>query len=84
MTIFHLLVESAMVVLRIFCFQQFFRKILLTLYSGGVTNITETLSQVVSLSLLAMLPSPIFYGVIIDNTCLLWQEVTIVSKITYT
>ena len=51
------------------------------------TNITETLSQVVSLSLLAMLPSPIFYGVIIDNTCLLWQEVTIltiVSKITYT
>ena len=49
-----------------------------------MTNITETLSQVVSLSLLAMLPSPIFYGVIIDNTCLLWQEVTIVSKITYT
>ena len=80
MTIFHLLVESAMVVLRIFCFQQFFRKILLTplYYSRGVTNITETLSQVVSLSLLAMLPSPIFYGVIIDNTCLLWQEVTIV------
>lgn len=30
LTIFHLLVESAMVVLRIFCFQQFFRKILLT------------------------------------------------------
>ena len=30
LTIFHLLVESAMVVLRIFHFQQFFRKILLT------------------------------------------------------
>lgn len=30
--------------------------------------------QVVSISLLAMLPSPIFYGSIIDNTCLLWQE----------
>jgi len=30
--------------------------------------------QVVALSLLAMLPSPIFYGIIIDNTCILWQE----------
>ena len=36
--------------------------------------------QVVSLSLLAMLPSPIFFGVIIDNTCLLWQEVVNVYR----
>ena len=35
----------------------------------------QQLFKVVSLSLLAMLPSPIFFGVIIDNTCLLWQEV---------
>ena len=28
----------------------------------------------VLLSLLAMLPSPIVYGGIIDNTCILWQE----------
>jgi Organic Anion Transporter Polypeptide (OATP) family len=27
------------------------------------------------MSLLAMLPSPIVYGAIIDNTCILWQEV---------
>ena len=26
------------------------------------------------MSLLAMLPSPIIFGSIIDNTCLLWQE----------
>ena len=26
------------------------------------------------MSLFAMLPSPIIYGAIIDNTCLLWQE----------
>jgi hypothetical protein len=31
--------------------------------------------QVVFMSLLAMLPSPIIYGAIIDNTCILWQEV---------
>ena len=30
--------------------------------------------NVVLLSLLAMLPSPIVYGGIIDNTCILWQE----------
>ena len=30
--------------------------------------------NVVLLSLLAMLPSPIVYGAIIDNTCILWQE----------
>lgn len=30
--------------------------------------------QVVFMSLFAMLPSPIIYGAIIDNTCLLWQE----------
>ena len=31
--------------------------------------------QVVSLSLLAMLPSPIMFGAIIDTTCILWQQV---------
>ena len=31
--------------------------------------------QVVFLSLLALLPSPIVYGAIIDKTCLLWQKV---------
>jgi len=30
--------------------------------------------QTVFMSLFAMLPSPIIYGAIIDNTCLLWQE----------
>eukprot|EP00092_Neocalanus_flemingeri_P037475 GFUD01040807.1.p1 GENE.GFUD01040807.1~~GFUD01040807.1.p1 ORF type:complete len:723 (+),score=131.38 GFUD01040807.1:150-2318(+) len=30
--------------------------------------------QVVFMSLFAMLPSPIIFGAIIDNTCLLWQE----------
>jgi len=30
--------------------------------------------QVVFMSLFAMLPSPIIFGSIIDNTCLLWQE----------
>jgi len=30
--------------------------------------------QTVFLSLFAMLPSPIIFGAIIDNTCLLWQE----------
>merc|ERR1719431_814154 len=30
--------------------------------------------QVVFMSLLAMLPSPIIYGAIIDNTCILWQQ----------
>jgi len=30
--------------------------------------------QVVFMSLFAMLPSPMIYGAIIDNTCLLWQE----------
>ena len=29
--------------------------------------------QTVFMSLFAMLPSPIIYGAIIDNTCLLWQ-----------
>ena len=28
----------------------------------------------VALSLLAMLPSPMIFGAIIDNTCILWQE----------
>merc|ERR1711973_454595 len=30
--------------------------------------------QVVFMSLLAMLPSPIIYGAIIDQSCILWQE----------
>jgi len=30
--------------------------------------------QVVFMSLFAMLPSPIVYGAIIDNTCILWQK----------
>ena len=30
--------------------------------------------NVVFMSLLAMLPSPILYGALIDNTCVLWQE----------
>ena len=30
--------------------------------------------NVVFMSLLAMLPAPIAYGAIIDNTCILWQE----------
>ena len=28
------------------------------------------------MSLLAMLPSPIVYGAIIDKSCILWQKVT--------
>merc|ERR1719228_1032853 len=30
--------------------------------------------QIVCLSLLAMLPSPIVFGAIIDTTCILWQQ----------
>ena len=30
--------------------------------------------NVVFMSLFAMLPSPMVYGAIIDNTCILWQE----------
>ena len=34
--------------------------------------------QTVFMSLFAMLPSPIIYGAIIDNTCLLWQVNTLI------
>ena len=40
---------------------------------GGQT-VLESVLQVVALSLLAMLPSPMIFGAIIDNTCILWQE----------
>ena len=38
--------------------------------------------NVVFMSLFAMLPAPIVYGAIIDNTCVLWQsEVIVLTRV---